>query len=307
MSQEMIERSFDVGSPARLKLANIRGLIDLQLGEDGVISIKAVKHLSSGDENNTEIQIEQVEDGQVIVKTGYNNSISNLFGLRKPLKVDYTVQLPKDCEIKVSGVSCPISVQGLSGKVDINAVSGKTTLRDLSGNLNIKVVSGLLDSQNLSGEIRGSGVSGKVLIKESSLDSVVFKTVSGKMLLETPLTNGPYHFNAVSGNLSLVVPQDTRCIAEIKSVSGRLRTSLPITRDRRQGSRGLIEIGGGGPEVSFKSVSGAMRIVTSEKEEIHEMHVPEKPITQSKDKMAILKQIERGEISVEEALKEMNA
>ena len=307
MSQEIIEHSFDVGKPARLTLGNIRGMIDLQAGQDGMISIKAVKHLTSGDENNTDIQIKQEEDGQVIVKTEYMNSIGNLFGLRKPIKVDYTVQLPKECEIKVSGVSCPISVQGLGGNIDINSVSGKLTLNQLSGILKLNAVSGAIDGQNLSGEVDANNVSGRIRIIDSNFINAHIKTVSGKMVIQTPINEGPYLFKGVSGNLSLIVPKDSNCTANIKSVSGRLRTSLSITKDKRINSRGFVEIANGGPEVTYKSVSGSMRIVTSEKEEVVERILPEKSVEQEKDKIAILQKIERGEISVDEALEELNA
>lgn len=307
MSIETIERSFDVASPARLNLGNIRGLIELKAGEDGVISIKAVKHLKSGDEANTNLQITQEEDGRVIVKTDYENSIGNLFGLRKPMKVDYTVQLPKECEIKVSGVSCLISAKGLHGNIDINSVSGKLTLEELSGILKLSVVSGAIDGQKLSGEFNGNSVSGRIRIIDSNFNNANIKSVSGKMVVETPINEGPYVFNSVSGALSLIVPQESSCTAQIKSVSGRLRTSLPITKDKRKNSRGFVEIAHGGPEVTYKSVSGSMRIVTSEKEEIVERIAPEKPVEQEKDKIAILQKIERGEISVDEALEELNA
>ncbi len=307
MSQETIERSFEVGSPARFKLGNIRGHIDVMAGKDGVIDITAVKHLKSGDENNTEIKIKQEDDGQVIVKTEYANSVGNLFGLRKPIKVDYTVRLPKDCELKVRGVSCPINVQGLNGAFDINSVNGELTLKDLSGHLKIGVVSGSIHGQRLTGEVDCNNVSGSVHLMKSNLPAATIKTVSGNIVVETPLADGPYMFKGVSGNVSLIVPQDTSCVAETTSVSGSLRTSLPITKDRRYRSRGLVEIQGGGPEVTYKSVSGSLKIVTSENEKIIETIATEKATHHPKDQMAILQKIERGEITVAEALEELNA
>lgn len=307
MSQETIERSFEVGSPARLNLSNIRGKIDLQLGDEGIIAIIAVKHLNSGDENDTQVQIDQGEDGQVIIKTEFINSIGNWFGLRKPCKVDYTIRLPKECELKVSGVSSPISVKGLAGTIDLHSVSGGLTLKDLSGNLKISVVSGSIQGEEIAGEVDCNSVSGSVRLLRSDMPVATLKTVSGNMVIETPLANGPYIFKGVSGNVSLIVPQDTSCTAETKSVSGRLRTSLPVTKDERLGSRGLIEIQGGGTEVSYKSVSGSLRIVTSENEKITEPTFTRKATPRSKDQMSILQKIERGEISVDEALEELNA
>jgi hypothetical protein len=307
MSQETIERSFEVGSPARVKLGNIRGEIDIQSGEDGLVSITAIKHLDSGDEQSTQIKIDQEEDGRVIVKTEFANSIENLFGLRKPCKVDYTVRLPKVCELNVSGVSCTISVEGLDGSISISTVSGDLKAQNLSGKLKFSAVSGSITAEGLQGELDANGVSGSLRIVESKLAKAFAKTVSGKTVLQTPLSEGPYSFKGVSGKTVLVIPEDAACTARFHSVSGRMRTSLPITRDNRAGSRGSVEIQGGGVEVSCKSVSGAFRIVKAEnetiKEEIVQVENPEPKV----DRMEVLQKIERGEISVDEGLKEMNA
>lgn len=307
MSSETIERRFEVGSPARLKLSNIRGRVALSAGEEGVISVTAVKHTDTGSDNRTTILIDQEEDGRVVVKTEYNNPGSNWFGLNKPCKVDYTVVMPKDCEVHASGVSCDISAEGLNGDIDLNTVSGKLALSNLSGKLKVNSVSGSIRSEKLTGELDANAVSGSIQVKESQLSKALVKTVSGSMVLQTPLEEGPYTFSGVSGSATLVVPEGTSCTAHFKSVSGRMRTSLPISQDHRHGSRGWMEIQDGGTEVSYHCVSGSFKIVTSEEETIQEQKTVEEPIQQPANPMDILKKIESGEISVDEALKELNA
>jgi hypothetical protein len=307
MSQETIERRFETGTPAQLKLGNIRGQIEIQAGESGFITVTAIKHLDTGNAKLTEIKIEQDDSGTVIVKTVYPNSVSNWFGLNKPCKVDYTLQVPKECNLKVSGVSSGISVQGVQGEMEINTVSGSLKLDQLSGNLKAKTVSGALKANQIAGELDANTVSGSIRVRESQIPVGNLHTVSGRIVLETPLGAGPYTFKSVSGTATLVVPPETACSARFHSVSGRMRTSLPITRDMRRGSKGEIEIQGGGPAISHHCVSGSFKIVTSENEEIHETHHAPAPQVQSKDQMDILKKIEAGQISVEEALKELNA
>jgi hypothetical protein len=275
MSQETIERSFDVGSPAKLKLRNIRGKIELLPGEEGVITVTAVKHSSNCDDERTTIEIEQDDDGRVVVKTDYVNSIPNWFGLNR--------------------------------QIDLNAVSGLMNLSELSGNLKISTVSGAIMAEKLTGELDANSVSGKMRVTESQLSRAVVKTVSGSMVLQTPLEDGPYTFKGVSGSAMLVVPEDTACTAQFHSVSGRMRSSLPISKDDRHGSRGSMEIQGGGVEVSYNCVSGSFKIVTAENEVIRETKIAQEPASPPVNQMEILKKIETGEISVEEALKELNA
>lgn len=307
MSQETIEHSFEVTSPASLKLSNIRGLIDIQAGEDGVITVTAIKHLNSGDDKRTQVIIEQADNGKVVVKTDYENKVTNWFGMNKPCKVDYTVQVPKDCDVSASGVSSKISMGSLNGSLDINSVSGGLRLRNLSGQMKFGTVSGSIEAEALNGELDANSVSGRIRVMDSQISEAHVKTVSGSMLLETPLADGPYTFKGVSGSAKLVVPGDTACSAHFHSVSGRMGTSLPITEDHRQGSRGSMIIQGGGAEVAYKCVSGSFRIVTSEDEKIVERVAAAESSPQPVNQMEILKKIERGEISVETALKELNA
>ena len=192
MSQETIERKFEVGSPASLKLSNIRGPVDIQVGDTGIIDITAVKDLDSGNQDQTEVKIEQAEDGRVIVKTEYSNSVGNWFGINKPCKVAYTVRVPEDCDVRASGVSSEISVKGLcGGDIDISTVSGRLTCSDLSGQLKLGTVSGALQAERLSGELDANGVSGQFRIMDLQLSKALIKTVSGKMVLQTPLAEGP--------------------------------------------------------------------------------------------------------------------
>jgi hypothetical protein len=307
MSQEITETKFDVGSPSKLRLRNIRGSVDIHVGDVGVIEVTAVKHIKSGNPDLTEIKIIQADDGSVDVQTEYENSVANWFGLNKPCKVDYVVIVPEDCDVNASGVSCPLSVNGLKGFIDISSVSGGLSLSDLSGSLKISTVSGSIKAEKLTGELDANSVSGRIRVMQSQLQKATFKTVSGNMVVETPLDEGPYLFKGISGNVTLVVPEDTACIARTKSVSGRLRTSLNITKDGRYGSKGLVEIHGGGPEVVYRCVSGSLRIVRFEDEKIIEPEKTRDLPLQPKNQIEILQKIENGDITVEDALKELNS
>src|SRR4030067_3232426 len=87
-------------------------------------------------------------------------------------------------------------------------------------------------------------------------------TVSGDLILQIPLSGGPYQFSSVSGNVRLLVPADTRCNAEISSVSGNIRSSLPATTTRMGHGLKVTQIQGGGTAVRLKSVSGGLSIET---------------------------------------------
>ncbi len=149
MLRETTEQKFDVTMPACLTIANIRGSVDVQASDDGVVTITAVKHLETGDSDRTEIKIRQKEDGSVAVKTVFEEGGWRLFTPRHPCKVDYTVRVPRDCALKVRCVSSSALVQDLKGKFDVKTVSGRVTLRDLSGKIKVSSVSGRILGERL--------------------------------------------------------------------------------------------------------------------------------------------------------------
>ena len=317
MSQEeLIEKTFRVPAPARLSLSNIRGSIEIQPGDDDIVNVTAVKHLGTGNPDRTEIEIRQVEDGSVSVETRFPEAGFKLFGWRQPCKVDYIVRVPHACSVKMSGVSCTASIRGLQGVFDLGTVSGPLSMADLTGRLRASGVSGSISGVRLSGPIQLENVSGSAELMESQLSVVVGSTVSGRIVLETPLAEGPYRFKTVSGAVRLIVPPETGCIVEGSGVSGRLKTSLPTTHSRRSGGHWCVELHGGGPEIRFSSVSGDLWLVPPDgaapvasplvggtvagSQDVAGV-TPSVPST-AEDRLHILDRISRGELSVEDGL-----
>jgi hypothetical protein len=320
MSQEVLEKTFEVGSPAHLKVSNLRGSVDIAPGEDGVITVKAVQH-NSATNGNVEIIIEQDEDGLVRVETKYEKGMGSFFGVFKPPKVEYTIRVPQKTNAKVNCVSSKADITGLTGEFQLEGVSGALQLKDLNGRLNINSVSGKLSADNLSGEMNLNNVSGKAAILNSNLPSISGKTVSGNLTIQTPLTEGPYDFNSVSGHVLLVVPEDTACTIVKNSISGRTKVSLPNQQvsghKHKNLGKGVIEVQEGGVRVSMNSVSGVINMQTEleapppapkavvVKDSDSPEAAPAAPVDEGPATMDILRQIEDGKISVDEALDKM--
>jgi DUF4097 and DUF4098 domain-containing protein YvlB len=179
---------------------------------------------------------------------------------RRPCRVDYALRVPRDCSVKVRCVSSKATVEGLVGEFDLDTVSGSLKLSDLEGKLRLHSVSGKIGGERVSGPVLLDTVSGKVRLIDSALPSVEASSVSASLVLGTLLGEGPYRFKTVSGGVRLVVPAESGCDVEVRSLSGRLRTSLPITRSWGRNQRKNVEIRGGGPAIRFNSVSGDLRL-----------------------------------------------
>ncbi len=275
---DTIEKTFAVTSPARLSLSNIRGSVEIRPGEDGSIRVTAVKDTSRGDAKATEIELVQEADGSVKVATRFpDGPIGWLWG-SFPCPVEYVVTAPRRCSFKIQGVSNAATAAGFEGEFAFHSVSGEISLRQLTGPVKAGTVSGKIELEEVAGEIRlntVSGrmrgrrltgpvhvdtVSGRVELDDSSISSVDATAVSAGMDLETSLAGGPYRFNSVSGEVTLKVPEQTQCSAELHTVSGNLRIGLPATSQSRGHGAQTAEVQGGGVKVYLGSVSGDLSI-----------------------------------------------
>ena len=102
MSDETIEKTFQVTAPARLIISNVRGSVTIQPGEASVIEVKAIKHGNFDNDRNV-VEMTQDADGSVRVETRSNEA---LFGfLSHPPKVDYFVRVPQGIHLDASCIS----------------------------------------------------------------------------------------------------------------------------------------------------------------------------------------------------------
>jgi DUF4097 and DUF4098 domain-containing protein YvlB len=320
MSTETIENTFNVTTPANLKLSNIRGSVTVQTGDEGVISVTALKHLNSGNGDKTTIEMSQGDDGTVSVKTRFPDIALGFLRSSKVCKVDYIARVPKSCSLKLSCVSSDATVEGLEGKQRLSTVSGSMDLNGLTGELDINAVSGDIKGVKLSGPLELDTVSGDVILKDASLPSADCSTVSGDVDIQTSLGDGPYKFNSVSGDVNLIVPADAQCSATVSSISGSVVSKLPKTSEIRKAGTHRVEIQGGGARVKLNSVSGDLRIgpskdvkieaqtVESEVEpQVEPLEEPQEESSPKPTRADILDKIERGEISVEEGIEALRS
>jgi hypothetical protein len=316
MSEETIERTFQVGTPARLIISNVRGSVNVQPGEAGVIIVKAFKHGNSSNASNV-VEMTQDSDGTVRIETRYNESFFGL--LSHPPKVEYSIRVPQDTHLEASCISSSLNVSGLAGVFKLKTISGEMEVTNLTGPFKLGGVSGDITGSHLAGVLELSTVSGRVKLLQSEFPTADASTVSGDLILQTPVLAGPYAFSSVSGSVRMLVPPDTHCNAELNSVSGNIRSSLPASTTSIGHGMKITQVGSGGTSVRLKSVSGGLSFEvegtpaipvtgtsTSSGAGVLQPPVPPAPPPPSPMSTAeILEHIERGEMTVDEAIKLM--
>jgi hypothetical protein len=294
-----MEKTFQVAAPARLELGNIRGSVDVRTGEDGVITVTAVKQTSTGDAERTEVEMTQSPDGTVVVRTRFPEAgWTWLFGSH-PCKVEYVVRAPRACALRLRGVSNRLEAGGFDGECSVETISGEVELRDLTGALRLRTVSGEIAAERLCGTVEVSTISGVIHLMASDLASLRSNAVSGNVSLESALGEGPYVFDSISGNARLVVPPATRCTAELASISGNLSTAFPVSGYSHASGRYSVTVQGGGTRVSLKSVSGDLSLESSGP---LPAAAGQAKVPTAEARRSVLERLERGELSVADAL-----
>jgi hypothetical protein len=326
--EERIEKTFSTPEGCDLVVENVKGQIVVEGWDRPETQVVAIRH-----QDYAEIEITQ--DGKkVIARTKHDQGplqwLEWLTKGRTP-EVDYTVHVPVASDLKLKNVSGPIKATQVRGNVRVNNVDGPATLADISGPVKAETVNGSVQVSQLQGTAKLKTVNGRLSVEEGALDDLSAETVNGEIKVVAALdARGHYAFNTVNGNCHLVLPPDFRAQVSANGVNLRVDCKVPSESVQRQFGSWHGEIGAGqGPtaEITFNTVNGHLRIDNAEPvteptstatsaspEPPQPPQVPESPLEPIEAKVAaapnvepksqaeILGMVERGEISVDEAI-----
>lgn len=299
-----IEEQFAVGEECALSVGNISGRIAIHAGDAGVIVVRAVKRGRDSAIENTLIETSQ-EGDRVRVRT--RSASDGVFGFTRGVcSVDYDITVPLGCAVEAKAVSADIFVAGTGGSLRLDTVSGDAEIDDVRESCALRTVSGDVTAQRVTAPLTIHTTSGDVSVRASSVPSLNAHTVSGDLTIESPLAMEEQYFvKTVSGDLTLIVPGDTGATIDMRTVSGRVESAFPasvvnVVNPGRRTWQGVIN--GGGAHVEMRSVSGNLRIRAS-------TPVPAAPSPEERDAAVneALSALERGEITVEEAMSRIKA
>ena len=161
--------------------------------------------------------------------------------------------------------------------LQVNCVSSSLSIQGISGAMTISTVSGDLKLVDLAGSLQVKSVSGDISAEK----------ISAQLALET-----------VSGDVTLHVPAQTGFSIISQSISGNVVTTLPVTQRQKSFGETRVTIGAGGASIQHRSISGDLII-----KDDGSADSPAPAVEQGiPDHMDILERIERGEMTVDEAL-----
>jgi hypothetical protein len=173
------------------------------------------------------------------------------------------VELPREASVTIDSASGEIRADGLVGDQRYRTASGDISLSGVAGVLGVDGVSGSvrIDAGGAT-ELSGRLVSGDLRLRGGVLKTLAFATTSGDVALLAPLDGGgPFSIQTVSGDVQVVAgPGGVRVDAH--TVTGEVLSDASRASKTRRDSAALV-IGEGRALLSFKSISGDLRVASA--------------------------------------------
>lgn len=309
--------SHPVGERGRVAIKVTSGDVRVTASAGGDAVIRASYEIRAASEEDAERTYEQIRlkarhgSGDLTVEepdsaNSFGSMISRLFS-SGGYELNLEASLPAGVQLSVAGVSAEVRVSGMRGDQRYATVSGDLSLTDGGGRVNVNAVSADTTLRAVEPvSVEAQGVSGDLAISAPRLDSLHATTVSGDVELEGELAaRGEFGVETVSGDLSVgLLGSATFDVRGISSdVHSDLDHRLEGTSDRRR-----LIIGSGGPVLVFRSMSGDVVVRRARRV------APVPPVfepsvaTAAPDatgQLEILRALERGEISVDEATRRL--
>lgn len=170
-------------------------------------------------------------------------------------------------DVKYKGVYGDISVEAVSGSIDITSdgAAKSTYLSSSSGDVYVSGNTGFLTTSSVSGDTTGlhittpyvcaSSTSGEVYML-GNISSAEVESVSGSITLDTAVCPESIDVDSTSGEVKLIIPENSSFELEFETSSGELSSDLPMKNN------GVHYIEGSGlSEIDVETTSGDLSIL----------------------------------------------
>lgn len=242
--QQTIQKAFTVsGSPTQLVVKNVNGWVHVTGTGGSQVRVTAHETIRAETGNDLqqakrEVKLDMTEQAGTV--TIAYDSPRNGGHRSYNVRYDIDVQVPRNAATDVGTVNGPIQVAGVAGHFDVHSVNGPITMTAIAGSGDAHTVNGPIAvhfSRNPSAASSFKTVNGAV-------DAYFQKGLSADLRFHT-LHGGIYSDFDVS-------PMASNASASVERSNGKF-----VYRSSRVGA---ARVGAGGPELSFDTLNGSIRV-----------------------------------------------
>jgi hypothetical protein len=242
------------------------------------------------------------------------------FGLGGGKTIDIAVEIPRSMtgRIEINSASGDASIEGFTGEIALNTMSGDVRVVGTTGALTLQSASGDLHVEDATGRLTARTANGDVHVTSGRCNGFDIKTASGDTQVDAALVgDGQFRVQTASGDvhLSLHGPaadgDDPAATLAFQTISGDAQVAPPFRKiDRRRWQSGRGEHG---PRIEVSTVNGDLSATIAEAEGAVvpasspvDFREAASPAQDSAARLTVLEAVERGEIDVEEALRQLD-
>lgn len=222
---ERINRAFQVGTGAELRLKTFSGHVRITGSDTQQIAVDAVRHGSRSQLDAIKLEIDQHGSTVIVDANVREGGWLTWWGGRDAVDTDFDIAVPRRTRVRVHAFSAAVDVTDTAGDLEVHTFSSP---------VRVEHVAGTLDLHSFSGPI--------TIRTDDSIGAIEIKTFSGRV--------------------DLRVPEKAHAIADFRSFSGRLNSALPLQLRSVSRRDTTAELDGPGPagHIRVKTFSGDLRI-----------------------------------------------
>jgi Putative adhesin len=302
-------------------------VLEHAIGATGQLSIRlgvSEAHLRATDGDTVRVYLDHDEfhrsfdvvatPGSLSLRAGHGLILS---GIRRRPEVSrgLVIDVPARATVLVETTAGSVRIEGLMGDQRYRSTAGDIILRDVGGSVTVEAVSGDVELTTVgTASLMARTISGDLRARSATISSLRLSTTNGDIKFAGRLSGtGPFRVDTVSGDSLLALAGDA--VVEVASAAGRVRTDLELRTSSGPTGKRTLTIGRGGPTLTVSTLSGDVRLVPpvavpapdgSEGITVEHAAAAEPEPTHAA-RLAILGDLERGEIDPDEAGRRLDA
>ena len=191
---ERVSQTLKMDPGGTLRLRSFSGHVTITASDRPEIVIDAVRSGTRTQLDHIKLDIHADGSSVVVDANRHERSWYDFVSRNSVVETDFDVKVPRRTNLDLSVFSAPVTVDGIEGSHKLHSFSSRLSLSDVSGSIQAHTFSGpvlirqkswdageTIDVHTFSGNV-------ELHVPESASGAVTFKTFSGRLNSEMPLT-----------------------------------------------------------------------------------------------------------------------
>ncbi len=233
----LLEQTLEISESAALSVQSSGGLVNLERGPDGKVSLAMTFHVRAGDRAKVMQLLKRLRDDPPIARENNKIQLGDLSKYQLPsggffspsISIDFQLKVPEGVSLDVQTDSGDLTASRVHGILKAELDWGSASVTSFEGRLDIQTTHGRLDVANTRGETQLASAAGPIFITDVRGDLTV-EAKKGSIELDSEITPGArWHLQTESGDVSLMLPRDSNFLIYVRTQSGAIKIDFPLT------------------------------------------------------------------------------